>query len=98
LKGSGDIELRRIVRHASGLVSTPSADGGRPSEDSREPSASALKLFVEGAEAFEKGSGGKRGGIGPVEDARKPWRPGLDVLADDREGWRMTRRARAAVR
>jgi hypothetical protein len=60
--------------------------------------ASALELFVEGAEAFEKGSGGKRGGAGPVEDIRKPWQPDLDVLGDDREGWRTGRRARAAVR
>jgi hypothetical protein len=57
-----------------------------------------LELFVDGAEALEKGSGGKRGGIGPVEDVRKPWQPGLDALADDREGWRTDRRARAIVR
>jgi hypothetical protein len=50
------------------------------------------------AKAIEKGSGGKRNDIGPIEDVRKPWRPGLDVLVDDREAWRTARRARATVR
>jgi hypothetical protein len=50
-------QLWRTVRRASGLVSAPSTDDGRPSEDNLKPSAVVLELSVAGAKAFEKGSG-----------------------------------------